>query len=82
MKQTGVDQGRVQGTRGQNKVGNLTFYFSSRGRDFRHTQVGGGHDVIVGKAVPRIRGLKGPEHRKRTVGHSPLRKERASVIHL
>lgn len=39
--------------------GELTFYFSSRGRDFRHTQVGGGHDVVVGEAVPRARGREG-----------------------
>lgn len=77
-----MSQGRARGTRGQNKGGKLTFYFSSRGGDFRHTQVGGGHDVIVGEAVPRIRGQKKPEHRRGTAGHSPQREERASVIHL
>lgn len=37
----------------------LTFYLASRGRDLRHTQVGGGHNIIVGEAVPRARGRKG-----------------------
>lgn len=45
----GVDRGGALGR----TEGELTFYFSARGRDLRHTQVGGGHDVIVGKAVPR-----------------------------
>ena len=53
VRQSQVGQGTAQGARRQ-KRGELTFYFSSWGRDFRHTQVGGGHNVIVGKAVPRI----------------------------
>lgn len=35
--------------------GALTFYFSSRGGDSRHAQVGGGHNVIMGEAVPGAR---------------------------
>lgn len=58
-----------------------TFYVSSRGRDFRHTQVGGSHDVIVSEAIPRARGQRGPEHREGTAGHSPPRKYAASVTH-
>ena len=46
------------GTRGQHR-GALTFYLASRGRDLRHTQVGGGHNIVVGEAVPRARGRKG-----------------------
>lgn len=62
-------------------TGELTCYFSSRGRDFRHIQVGGGHDVIVGEAVPRARGQRGLEQGREMAGHSPPRKGKALVIH-
>lgn len=59
----GQDEGEHWVLEGRTE-GELTFYFPSRGRDLRHTQVGGGHDVIVGKAVPRTGDREGLNRRK------------------
>lgn len=57
----------------------VTFYFSSRGRDFRHTQVGGSHDVVVGKAVPRAEKQRGLEQGRWISGHSLPRRKCTSL---
>lgn len=80
LKTVGVEQGEHGGPEGSTKV-ERTFYFSSRGRDFRHTKVVGGHNVVVRKAVPRAKGQKGREQGRGIAGHSPPRKETTSVIH-
>lgn len=67
------------GARGQHR-GALTFYLASRGRDLRHTQVGSGHNIVVGEAVPRARGRKGLI-RAGFAGHNPPREEMAGVMH-
>lgn len=59
--------------------GELTFYFSSGSRDLGQTQVGGGHDVIVGKAVPRAGDREGLKRgRLRT---QPTQQEMALAVH-
>lgn len=69
-----MNKGEHGGLEGRTE-GGLTFYFSSRGRDFRHTQVGGGHDVIVGKAVPTAGKRRGPDQGKGLADHSPPRRK-------
>lgn len=69
-----MNKGEHGGLEGRTE-GGLTFYLSSRGRDFRHTQVGGGHDVIVGKAVPTAGKRRGPDQGKGLADHSPPRRK-------
>lgn len=74
IRRAGVNKGEHGGLEGRTE-GGLTFYFSSRGRDFRHTQVGGGHDVIVGKAVPTAGKQRGPHQGKGLADHSSPRRK-------